>query len=189
MSLFNADTAVLLEFKRDLLCWRGRDFDERYECRVAGTHGKGVRIEFESVGVDFSEEVAADIAFCLSEALAISEQTEAQSATAAFRDEGILKRKYRLSCGAWQFSAVGAVHVENADSELLEGISAAGVIVGVRTIEEGGFELELGNMGYSFSSQDASWLQETLLKVSRQLPKQYPRVGLLEAAEAAVAGV
>lgn len=156
MTASTAELAGLLESKRDLLCWRGRDFDEQYECRVSGTHGKGARIEFESVGVNFSAEVAADIAFCLSEALAISEQTEAQIATAAFRDEGILKRKYRLSCGAWQFSAVSAVHVENADSELLDDISTAGIIVGVRTIEDGGFELELGSMGYSFSSQDAS---------------------------------
>ena len=181
MTASTAELAGFLESKRDLLCWRGRDFDEQYECRVSGTHGKGARIEFESVGVDFSAEVAADIAFCLSEALAISEQTEAQIATAAFRDEGILKRKYRLSCGAWQFSAVSAVHVENADSELLDDISTAGIIVGVRTIEDGGFELELGSMGYSFSSQDASWLRETLLEVSRQVPKQYPRVRLLEA--------
>lgn len=76
---------------------------------------------------------------------------------------------------------MSAVHVENADSELLDGISAAGITVGVRTIEDGGFELELGNMGYSFSSQDASWLRETLLEVSQQVPKQYPRVRLLEA--------
>lgn len=58
----------------------------------------------------------------------------------------------------------------------------------VRTVEEGGFELEFGGMGYSFSAQDASWLQETLREISQQLPKQYPRVGLLKAAEAAVAG-
>lgn len=182
MSSSNVDHAVVLEFKREFLCWRGREFDERYECRVAGTNGRGARIEFESEGVDVSAEVAEEIAFCLFEALAIAEQTDVESATAALRDEGQLSRKYRLSCGVWQFSAVGVVHVENASPELFEGTEGAGIVVGVRTIEEGGFELELEETWYSFSPQDAFWLQEKLLEVSRQCPRQYPRAGLLEAA-------
>lgn len=188
MSASNADHAVVLEFKRDFLCWRGREFDERYECRVVGNDGRGARIEFESEGVDVSAEVAGEIAFCLSEALAIAEQTVVESATAAVREEGLLNRKYRLSCGAWQFSAEGAVHVENASLEFLDGAVGAGILVAVRTIEEGGFELQFEWMGFSFSALDASWLQEKLLEVSQQHPKQYPRVGLLEAAEEAAAG-
>ncbi len=188
MSASNADHAVVVEFKRDFLCWRGREFHERYECRVAGTDRRGARIEFEFEGIDVGAEVAADIAFCLSEALAISEQTDVEHATAAVSNEGSLTRKYRLSCGAWQFSATGVLHVENASPELLGDAIDAGAFVAVRTIEEGGFELEFGAMGYSFSAQDASWLQEKLLEVSQQLPKQYPRVGLLEAAEVAIAG-
>ena len=188
MSSSSVDPAVVTELKRDFLCWRGREVDERYECRVAGTDGRGASIEFELDGIVVGAEVAADIAFCLSEALAIAEQTDVESATAAVRDEGSLTRKYRLSCGAWQVSATGVVPVENASPELLGDAIGAGSFVAVRTIEEGGFELEFGGMGYSFSAQDASWLQETLLEVSQQLPKQYPRVGLLKAAEAAVAG-
>lgn len=175
-------------FKRDFLCWRGREFDEFYECRVAGTDRRGARIEFESEGVDVSAEVAGEIAFCLSEALAIAEQAGVESVTAAVREEGLLNRKYRLSCGAWQFSAEGTVHVENANLEFLDGAVGAGILVAVRTIEEGGFELQFEWRGYSFSAQDASWLQEKLLEVSQQHPKQYPRVGLLEAAEKAAAG-
>lgn len=181
MSSSIVDTAGVLDFKRDFLCWRGREFDERYECRVVGTDGRGARIEFESEGVDVSAEVAEEIAFCLSEALAIAEQMDVESATAAVRYDGSLARKYRLSCGAWQFSAVGVVHVENASPELLEGTQGGGLVVGVRTIEEGGFELELEETWYSFSPQDAIWLQEKLLEVSQQPPKQHPRVRLLEA--------
>lgn len=183
MSASNADHAVVLEFKRDFLCWRGREFDERYECRVAGTDRRGVRIEFESDGMDVSAEVAEEIAFCLSEALAIAEQTDVETTTAAVRNEGSLSRKYRLSHGVWQFSAEGAVHVENASLEFLDGAFGAGIFVAVRTIEESGFELQFEWMGFSFSAQDASWLQEKLLEVSQQLPKQYPRLGLLEAGE------
>ena len=181
MSSSSVEPAIVPEFKRDFLCWRGREFDERYECRVAGTDGRGASIEFELDWINVGAEVAADIAFCLSEALAIAEQTDVEGATAAVCDEGSLNRKYRLSCGAWQFSATGVVPVENAGPELLGDAIGAGSFVAVRTIEEGGFELEFGGMGYSFSAQDASWLQETLLEVSQQLPKQYPRVGLLDA--------
>lgn len=170
-----------IDFKRDLLCWRGREFNEHYECRVAAVAGGGVRIEFESEGVDVSSEVAADIAFCLSEALAIAEQTDVESATAAVREGGLLNRKYRLSCGIWQFSAEGAVHVENASFESLDGAVDAGILVAVRTIE-GGFELQFEWMGFSLSAQDACWLHEKILKVSQQLPGQHLRVGLLEAA-------
>lgn len=180
-----ADHAGLLEFKRDFLGWRGREFDERYECRVEGTHGRGARIEFEFEQIDVGAEVAADIAFCISEALAIAEHTDVESATAAVRDEGSFTRKYRLSCGAWQFSATGVVPVENASAELLGDVIGAGAFVAVRTIEEGGFELEFGGMGYSFSAQDASWLQEKLLEASRQLPEQHSWVGILEAMSSA----
>lgn len=181
MSSSNVDPAVVLDFKRDFLCWRGRELDGRYECRVAGIEGGGASIEFEFEGIDVDADVAADIAFCLSEALAITEQTDVESATAALRYEGTLKRKYRLSRGAWQFTATGVLHIENASPELVEGTHGAGTLVAVRTIEEGGFELELEEMGYSFSAQDALWLQEKLLEVSQQLPKQHPRVRLLEA--------
>lgn len=170
-----------LSFKRDFLCWRGREFDERYECRVAGIEGGGVSIGFEFERIDVGSELAADIAFCLSEALAMTEQTDVDSPTAAVRYEDMLKREYRLSHGAWQFSATGVFPVENASTELLEGTQSAGTFVAVRTIEEGGFELELEEMGYSFSAQDALWLQETLLEVIQQRPKQPPRVCLLEA--------
>jgi hypothetical protein len=172
-------------FKRDFLCWRGRESGERYECRLAGTSRRGARIEFESVGVDVGAEDAEEIAFCLSEALTVAEQTDIESATAAVRDEGLLNRKYRLSCGAWQFSAVGVLPVETANPELLRDAIGTGNFVAIRTIGEGGFELELGGMGYSFSAQDASWLQEKLLEVSQQLPKQHARVRLLEAANSA----
>jgi len=174
-----------IDFKRDLLCWRGREFNEHYECRVAAVAGGGVRIEFESEGVDVSSEVAADIAFCLSEALAIAEQTDVESATAAVREGGLLNRKYRLSYGAWQFSAEGVVHVDNASFEFLDGAVGGGILVAVRTIEESGFELQLEWMGFSFSAQDASWLQEKLLEVIQQPSKQYPRVGLLKSANSA----
>jgi hypothetical protein len=184
----NADVGRI-GFKRDFLCWRGRESGGRYECRVAGTSRRGARIEFESEGVDASAEVAEEIAFCLSEVLAIAEQTDVESATAAVRDEGLLNRKHRLSCGVWQFSAVGVLPIENANPELLSEAIGAGKCVAVRTILEGSFELEFGGMGYSFSPQDAFWMQEKLLELSQQIPKQYPRVGLLKAAEAAVAGV
>lgn len=175
------DLTSTLSFKRDFLCWRGREFDDRYECRVSGIEGGGASVEFEFEGIDVGSEVAADIAFCLSEALAMTEQTDVESATAALRYEGMLKRKYRLSHGAWQFSATGFFPVENASTELLDGTLGAGTLVAVRIIEEGGFELELEEMGYSFSAQDALWLQEKLLEVTQQPPKQHPRVRLLEA--------
>lgn len=86
---------------------------------------------------------------------------------------------------AWRFSAEGLVNVEKASPELLGDAIGAGALVAVRTIEEGGFELEFGGMGYSFSAQDASWLQEKLLEVSQQLPKQHSRIRLLEAVNGA----
>lgn len=175
-------------FKRDFLCWRGRNFDERYECRVAAIGDGFVKVEFEFGWMEVSAEVAGEIAFCLSEALAIAEQTDVKTTTAAVREEELLTRKYRLSCGAWQFSAQGTVHVENASSELLDGAISAGILVAVRTIEDGGFELQFGWMGFSFSALDASWLQEKLLEASQQLPKQYPRKSLFEAAQIVAGG-
>lgn len=75
MSSSNGDPAVVLEFKCDFLCWRGREFDEHYECRVAGIEGGGASIEFDFERIDVDAEVAADTAFCLSEALAMPVQT------------------------------------------------------------------------------------------------------------------
>ncbi|MEO8488233.1 hypothetical protein [Pseudomonas sp.] len=181
MSVSIVDRAALLESKRDFLCWRGREFDERYEWRVLAIDPDTVRIEIESEGLDFTLMVAEEIAFCLSEALAIAEQDGEFSATAAVREEGSLNRKYRLSRGAWKFSATGVVDVKNVSSGLRYGKEGSGLPIGVRTIEEGGFEIELGGDGYSFSVEDAYWLQEKLLEVSRQSPMQHYRVNLLEA--------
>jgi hypothetical protein len=131
------DLTSSLSFKRDFLCWRGRESYQRYECRVAATPRRGARFEFESEAVDVSAEVAGEIAFCLSEALAIAQQTDVESATAAVRDKGLLNRKYLLSCGAWRFSAEGLVKVEKASPELLSDAIDEGALVAVRTIEEG----------------------------------------------------
>lgn len=114
MSVSRVDRAALLEFKRDFLCWRGREFDERYKWRVSTIDADTVRIEIESEGLDFTVMVAEEIAFCLSEALVIAEQDGEFSATAAVRKEGSLNSKYRLSRGAWKFCATGVVDVKNA---------------------------------------------------------------------------
>lgn len=169
-------------FKRSFLCWRSRDFDDRYECSVSGTDRQGVRIEFESEGLEVGAEIAAEIAFCLSEALAIAAQKDVHGVTAALRDDGPLSRKYRLSWGVWQFSASGVLPTKNVSPEFFENTGGADFSICVQTIEEDGFEIVFGEIGYSFSMQDACWLQEKLLEATHQLPKQYPRVNLLEAA-------
>ena len=87
----------------------------------------------------------------------------------------------------WQFSASGFLPTENVSLELLEGTEGADCSICVQTIEEEGFEIVLGWRGYSFSAQDAFWLQEKLSEATGQLPKQHPRVNLLEAARDACA--
>ncbi|WP_259642226.1 hypothetical protein [Pseudomonas syringae] len=96
------DLTSTLSFKREFLCWRGREFDDRYECRVAGIEGGGASIEFEFEGIDVGSEVAADIAFCLSEALAMTAQTDVESATAALQYEGSSRESidYRTAHGS-----------------------------------------------------------------------------------------
>lgn len=180
MSFPLGNTVPELKFERDFTCWRGLEFDEFYQCNVTGIDGGGVRIEFDSMGFEISADVAEAIAFSLSEAATVVKNTDIEAMTGARREECLLPRKYRLAQGRWLFSATGVVHVSNASDGLLDEGNCGDTRVTVRTIEEGGFELEFEWMGYSFSPVDAGWLQEKLLEASQQDSVSYPRARLLE---------
>ncbi|CEL30576.1 MULTISPECIES: hypothetical protein [Pseudomonas fluorescens group] len=180
MSFPLGNTVAELKFERDFTCWRGREFDEFYQCSVTGIDGGAVRIELDSMGFEISADVAEAIAFSLSEAATVVKNTDIEAMTGARREECLLPRKYRLAHGRWLFSATGVVHVSNASDGLLDEGSCGDTRVTVRTIEEGGFELEFEWMGYSFSPVDAAWLHEKLLEASQQDSVSYPRARLLE---------
>lgn len=171
-----------LEFKRELLCWRGREFDEHYDCVIKSVGEGTVRIEFDSCGLEFSSSVAYELAFSLSEAIAFDDQPDAQTATAALREDNtLLQRKFRL-IAEWHFTATGEVPYKNPSTELLDETEGE-TLVTIRTLRPGGIEMEFEWLSYSFSRNDAAWIQEALLEVSGQLLAPYPRACLYDSIE------
>lgn len=107
MSLRNTTAPKDQVFKREMLCWRDRELDEHYECTIKSGGEGAVRIEFDSYGLNFSAEVAYELAFSLSEAIAFNDQTDPETTTAAVReDDTVLQRKFRL-ISDWHLSATG----------------------------------------------------------------------------------
>ncbi|MBC3495762.1 hypothetical protein HU764_012255 [Pseudomonas sp. SWRI100] len=179
MSLRNTTAPKDQVFKREMLCWRDRELDEHYECTIKSGGEGAVRIEFDSYGLNFSAEVAYELAFSLSEAIAFNDQTDPETTTAAVReDDTVLQRKFRL-ISDWHLSATGEVPYTDASPELTDAPSG-NILVTIRTLKPGGFEMELEWMGYSFSKDDAAWLKEKLLEASGQQLEVYPRECLFE---------
>jgi len=179
MSL-NISTAPATQiFQRQIRCWRESDSHEHWDCAIKSVGEGGVRLEFDSHGLEFGSAVAYELAFYLAEAIAIVEQSSAKLTTAVVReDEPLLKRKYRLFLD-WHLSATGEIPHSKASPELAlypEGHTS----VPIQTIRPGGVEMEFEYSSYSFSRGDAAWIQDALLKASGQQLKHYERHCLFE---------
>ncbi|PLU85054.1 MULTISPECIES: hypothetical protein [Pseudomonas] len=176
----NISTAPATQiFQRQIRCWRESDSHKHWDCAIKGVGEGGVRLEFDSNGLEFGSAVAYELAFYLAEAIAIVEQPNAELTTAVVReDEPLLQRKYRLFVD-WHLNATGEIPFSKASPELMpfpEGYAE----VSIKTVRPGGVEMEFECSGYSFSKEDAAWIMEKLLEASGQTLEMYERHCLFE---------
>lgn len=179
MSL-NINTAPATQsFQRQIRCWRESDSNNHWECTITGVGEGGVRLQFDSHGLEFSLAVAYELAFYLAEAIAIVEQSSAEPTTAVVReDEPLPKREYRLFLD-WHLNATGEIPFSKASTALMpfpEGYAG----VSIQTVRPGGVEMEFECSSYSFSKDDAAWIMEKLLEASGQTLEIYERHCLFE---------
>ncbi len=138
----NISTAPATQkFQRQIRCWRESDSNKHWDCAIKGVGEGGVRLEFDSHGLDFGSGVAYELALYLAEAIAIVEQSSAELTTAVAReDEPLLERKYRLFLD-WHLNATGEIPFSKASPELIpypEGYAG----VSIQTVRPGGVEME-----------------------------------------------
>lgn len=179
MNLNISTAPATQKLQRQIRCWRENDSNKHWDCAIRGVGDGGVRLEFDSHGLEFGSAVAYELAFYLAEAISIVEQSSAELTTAVAReDEPLLKRKYRLFLD-WHLNATGEIPFSNASAELMpypEGYAG----VSIQTVRPGGVEMEFECSGYSFSKDDAAWIVEKLLEASGQTLEIYERHCLFE---------
>ena len=179
MSLNISTASATQKFERQIRCWRESDSNKQWDCAIKGVGEGGVRLEFDSHGLEFDSAVAYELAFYLAEAIAIVEQSSAELTTAVVREaEPLLKRKYRLFLD-WHLNATGQIPFCKASTALMpcpEGYAG----VSIQTVRPGGVEMEFECSGNSFSKDDAAWIMEKLLKASGQTLEIYERHCLFE---------
>lgn len=162
--------------ERELICWRGREYDELYPCQVSRQVDQYVSLKLDIMPFRFSDAVAEDIAHCLYDAVLITVGNLAGFVPTPAGRDSILNRKYRKRVsGEWSYCADGSFKCHETEDgvyvvELAVDESEKTERVGVYTVEDGGVELVFEFMCYSFSMLDAVWLANALMEVIGREP-------------------
>ncbi|MCK8686726.1 hypothetical protein [Pseudomonas umsongensis] len=154
--------------KRELTCWRDREYDDKYDCLVSTQGDYGVSLKISIDSIRFPDHVAQEIARCLYDAVFITVGNIANFVPTPAERECILQRKYRKRVFGWVYTADGKFSCHETTDEIrfcdpLHDCDTSECYVGVNTIDDGGIELVVGTMGYSFSMLDAVWLVNALM--------------------------
>ncbi|XVJ50138.1 hypothetical protein ACDZ94_24510 (plasmid) [Pseudomonas sp. UBT] len=156
---------------REFDCWRGLDFDEKYECAIEVLPSARIMIELDIVRLSVTPDVAQEISSCLREALAIGGDEEGDQAVGEHRPAGLFKVRRFIGIRGLQYSASGEIEFEDASGDVCEESPSGTTSIVVCTIESGGYELVFPFMCYSFTEDDAFWLSEGLLRACQKIAK------------------
>lgn len=155
---------------RDFTCWRDREFNDKYSCRVSGLGDSGVKLNLDIVSIRFANAVAEDIARCIYDAVLVTVGTKAGFLPTPAKRTSKLERKFRnIAPGCWSYTADGSFNCRETEGEfafyeLLSTVDDMTGGVGVYTIDDGGIELVFDFMSYSFNMADAVWLANSLME-------------------------
>ncbi|WP_223527293.1 hypothetical protein [Pseudomonas sp. BF-B-26] len=157
--------------KRELTCWRDREYNDQYDCLVSTQGDYGVSIKLDVASIRFSDYVAQEIARCIYDAVLVTVGNRAKFVPTPAPRDCVLQRKYRKGISDWHYTADGEFSCREADeethfSELQADSDTTEGSVGVHTIDGGGIELVFDFMSYSFSMLDAVWLVNTLMEAT-----------------------
>ncbi|WP_350647109.1 hypothetical protein [Pseudomonas sp. HY13-MNA-CIBAN-0226] len=155
--------------EREFICWRGREDDETYSCQVARHEDHYVSLKLDIMPIRLADAVAEEIARCLYDAVLITVGNMAGFAPTPAARDSLLKRKYRKGVFGWSYYADWDFNRQGSDSdvyfvELSTDANDSTEQLGVYTVPEGGVELVLEFMCYSFSMHDAVWLSNSLME-------------------------
>jgi hypothetical protein len=159
--------------ERDFTCWRERECNDVYPCRVSSQGGNGVRLKLDDVSIRFSKGVAQEISHCLKDAFLVNLGNEVNALFFSGERKSKLERKFLKDVsGRWDYTADGRFKCQQMGNEIYFTkfakipVKSMGKL-GINTVEDGGVELVLESMCYSFGMQDAFWLAEILLEAIR----------------------
>lgn len=151
--------------------WRGLDFDETYPCVIEVLPTERIMIELDIVKFSVAPEVALEISSCLREALAIDGDEGSDQSDGENRPTGLFEVRKTTGIRGLQYSASGEITIEDATEDFCEGSPSGTTSIVACTIEGGGFELVFPFMGYSFTEDDALWLNEQLFRACQEVSK------------------
>ncbi|WP_411960661.1 hypothetical protein ACK3BE_09530 [Pseudomonas mandelii] len=156
--------------EREFVCWRGREHDELYSCKVSRGGDHYVSLNLDIMPFRFASTVAQEIARCLYDAVLVTIGNLAGFVPTPTARDSKLERTFRKRVsGEWSYSADGRFDGHETEDlvyvvELALDESDKTETVGVYTIEGGGVELVFDFIGYSFSMHDAVWLANALME-------------------------
>lgn len=162
--------------EREFVCWRGREHDELYSCKVSRQGDHYVGLILDIMPIRLSDAIAEDIARCLYDAVLVTVGNLAGFVpTPTARDSKLERTFRRRVSGEWSYSADGRFDGHETEDqvyivELAVDESDKTETVGVYTIEGGGVELVFDFIGYSFSMHDAVWLANALMEAMGNEP-------------------
>ncbi|VVQ23568.1 hypothetical protein PS928_05563 [Pseudomonas fluorescens] len=155
--------------EREFTCWRERECNDVYPCQISSQGSNGVTLKLDDTTIRFAKGVAQEISHCLKDAFLVNLGNEVNVLFTSRKRKSKLERKFRKDVsGRWNYMADGRFKCQQKENEIyFMKFSKAPVEtmeeLGVYTVEEGGIELVLESMCYSFGMQDAFWLAESLL--------------------------
>lgn len=156
--------------EREFVCWRGREHDELYSCKVSRQGDHYVGLNLDIMPIRFSDAIAEDIARCLYDAVLVTVGNLAGFLpTPAVRDSKLERTFRKRVSGEWSYSADGRFNCHEAEDDVYVVEPWAGEqeqteAVAIYTIDEGGVELVFDLMGFSFGMLDAVWLANALME-------------------------
>jgi hypothetical protein len=159
--------------EREFTCWRERECNDVYPCRVSSQRSNGVSLKLDDVSIRFSKGAAKEIAHCLKDAFLVNLGNQVDVLFTSRKRKSKFERKFRKDVsGRWNFTADGRFKCYQMEDEVdFRKFSKVPVDtteeLGVYTVEDGGVELVFEFMCYSFGMHDAFWLAESLLEATR----------------------
>jgi hypothetical protein len=156
--------------ERKLTCWRDREYDDRYRCRVSRGGDNRINLELDIIETSFANAVAEELARCLYDAVFILVGNLAGYVLTPTARDSIFERNYRGGVsGRWRYLAEGKFTCKVSDKEVYfvdmpAGTDDAHEEVCIYSMEDGGVEIVFEFMCYSFSMHDAVWLANALME-------------------------
>lgn len=171
--------------EREFTCWRERDYEKFYPCKVSKQEGNYVSLSMGDMSYSFDDALAEDIARCILDAdLVTVGKLYGYIPKPAMRDSEFDSWYKQNSSGTWNYFGEGmfGCHRSGGVITFIERVpdeDDTAEIMGIYTIDDVGITLVLESSSYSFSKLDAVWLSNALMGALGEEPLDFVKISTM----------